>query len=216
MLEYDINLEELIKNPNVERLSDQLDLFKIKNVLNENQCSEMIKLIREKCQPSTVMDAEKNANTIHDHRTSSTAYLYRTTAPIVNDVEDAILKAVPIQEKFSESVQGQYYQVGQQFKPHFDTFFPTNDSYKDLIDNGGNRSWTAMVYLNNVPKGGHTRFTKIELDVVPEMGALVLWRNTLNGENILNSMHWGMPVEEGEKFVLTKWFRNKAHRTDLK
>lgn len=41
MLEYEINLDELIKNPNVERLSDQLDLFKIKNVLTEEQCTQL-------------------------------------------------------------------------------------------------------------------------------------------------------------------------------
>ena len=90
MLDYEINLDELIKNPNVERLSDQLDLFKIKNVLSEEQCLEAIDLIRERCKPSTVMDLKNGGNKLSDFRTSSTAYLNRSIAKIVNDVEDAI------------------------------------------------------------------------------------------------------------------------------
>lgn len=215
MLDYEINLDELIKNPNVERLSDQLDLFKIKNVLTEEQCTQIIDVIRTKAKPSTVIDLKNGGSKSSDFRTSSTAYLNRSIAKIVNDVEDAILNAVTIHEKFSECVQGQYYKVGEQYKPHFDSFFPTTDALKEAIEKNGNRSWTAMVYLNNVEKGGHTKFTKIDLETIPEAGTLILWRNTLNGENVVNSMHWGMPVEEGEKFILTKWFRNKVIRTNL-
>lgn len=216
MLDYEINLDELIKNPNVERLSDQLDLFKIKNVLTEEQCTQIIDVIRTKAKPSTVIDLKNGGSKSSDFRTSSTAYLHRNDSQLVADIEDAILKAVTIHEKFSESVQGQYYKVGEQYKPHFDTFFPTTDCHRESIEKYGNRSWTAMVYLNNVPKGGNTRFTKIEIETVPEEGSLILWRNTLDGQNVVNSMHWGMPVEEGEKFILTKWFRNKAYRNDIK
>jgi hypothetical protein len=47
------------------------------------------------------------------------------------------------------------------------------------------------------------------------MGKMILWQDTKDGQNIQESMHWGMPVEEGEKFVLTKWFREKIYQPAL-
>ena len=60
---------------------------------------------------------------------------------------------------FSEPIQAQYYQVGQQFKAHTDYFDPgTNTSDVNLK---GNRTWTFMIYLNNVEVGGETYFPNI-------------------------------------------------------
>ena len=215
MLEYDINLEELIKNPNVERLSDKLDLFKINDVLNEHQCNELISIIKQKCTPSSVIDVVNGGSKFSDYRTSSTAYLSRKNDQIICEVEDIIFNIVKVPEKYSEQIQGQFYKIGQQYKPHFDTLFPTNESEKNGIEKRGNRTWTVMIYLNDVVLGGHTKFTKIDLETKPKRGTMILWRNTIEGKNITNSMHWGMPVEDGEKFILTKWYREKQFQDNL-
>ena len=66
-----------------------------------------------------------------------------------------------------------------------------------------------MIYLNNVEKGGHTSFPEINVSVKPKQGTLLVWQNTQNSVIIPESSHVGEPVEEGEKFILTKWFREK-------
>ena len=54
---------------------------------------------------------------------------------------------------------GQYYLEGQEFKEHTDYFEITTTWY----DQGkGQRTFTFMIYLNDVSKGGETEFTKID------------------------------------------------------
>lgn len=207
-----LKIENILKNNNTERLSDKLNIFKVKNVLTEDQCLKTIEVIKEKCTKSSVIDYDNGGSKISDFRTSSTAYLFRKNNPIISEIEDAILNIVSIPEKYSEQIQGQYYKVGEQFKPHFDAFFSLTDEQKRQIELHGNRTWTAMIYLNSTLKGGHTRFTEIDLETKPEMGTMILWQNTIDGSNIPESKHWGMPVEEGEKFILTKWFREKPYQ----
>ena len=86
------------------------------------------------------------------------------------------------------------------------------DKMKEAIEKSGNRTWTAMIYLNDVEEGGETKFTKINFSSKPERGKLLIWQNTNNGQNVDNSMHCGMPVIKGEKFVLTKWLREKQYQ----
>lgn len=207
-----LKIDDLIKNFNAEKLSDKLNIFKIKNVLTKDQCSKMIEIIKTHCHKSSVIDYDNGGSKVSDFRTSSTAHLFRKSDSSISETEDSILKIVNIPEKYSEQVQGQYYKVGEQFKPHFDSFFSLTDDQKRLLSLHGNRTWTAMVYLNDTPKGGHTRFTEIDLEIKPETGTMILWQNTRDGSNIPESKHWGMPIEEGEKFILTKWFREKPYQ----
>lgn len=207
-----LEIENLTTKFGAEKLSDKLNIFKIKNALTEDQCVRMIQVIRNRCQKSSVIDYDNGGSKISDFRTSSTAHLFRKSDPVIDEIEDEILKIINIPEKYGEQIQGQYYKVGEQFKPHFDSFFPLTEQQRRELELYGNRTWTAMIYLNDTPKGGHTKFTEIDLETKPETGTMILWQNTKDGSNIPESKHWGMPVEEGEKFILTKWFREKPYQ----
>ena len=207
-----LDIKRLTQECKAKRISEDLNIFEVKHFLEPKECEQMIEIIRENCARSSIIDYDTGGNSISDFRTSSTANLYRKMGDIIGLVEDKLIKYLNIPEKFTEQIQGQYYQVGQQFKPHFDTLFPTSDSMKEAIEKSGNRTWTAMIYLNDVEEGGETKFTKINYSAKPEKGKLLIWQDTQDGENINNSMHWGMPVIKGEKFVLTKWFREKQYQ----
>ena len=107
-----------------------------------------------------------------------------------------------------EPLQGQRYAPGQEFKPHTDTFEPGGyDFYVHTADNG-QRTWTAMIYLNQPEDGGATRFKTIGKTVQPETGKLLAWNNLLpDGRPNPATLHQGMKVRRGTKYVLTKWFR---------
>ena len=68
---------------------------------------------------------------------------------------------------------------------------------------------TALIYLNDVEEGGSTKFTKLDLDVSPTTGKLLIFENTL--KDSINkhplSEHAGMPVIKGEKYICNLWFR---------
>jgi prolyl 4-hydroxylase len=65
-----------------------------------------------------------------------------------------------------------------------------------------------MCYLNVPEDGGATRFKTIGKTIHPETGKLVCWNNLLpDGSPNPATLHQGMKVRRGTKYVLTKWFR---------
>jgi prolyl 4-hydroxylase len=112
--------------------------------------------------------------------------------------------------KYSEHTQLQRYETGEQFKPHTDFFEPNTDEYQKFAHANGNRTWTFMVYLNYVEKGGETLFTAINQKITPKAGLAVIWNNRYTDGNVnYDSLHAGLPVEAGKKFIITKWFRER-------
>ncbi|HEY0012124.1 MAG TPA: 2OG-Fe(II) oxygenase, partial [Allosphingosinicella sp.] len=124
--------------------------------------------------------------------------------------EDRVTELAGINPRFGESVQGQRYEVGQQFKPHFDYFFASESYYADAAARGGQRTWTAMLFLNEPEAGGHTDFPTAGVSVAPATGTLLVWNNmTAAGRCNEYALHHGTPVLAGRKYVLTKWFRER-------
>ena len=105
----------------------------------------------------------------------------------------------------SELPQVQHYNVGDEFKAHWDFFDPSID--KSFYDNG-QRTWTFMVYVTDVEEGGETYFTKLDETIKPQKGRGVIWCNIKeNSDMDRNTMHQGKPVVKGEKGIITKWYK---------
>ena len=103
-----LKIENLVSQFAAEKLSDKLNIFKIKNVLTPDQCARTIEIIKNRCQKSSVIDYDNGGSKISEFRTSSTAHLFRNSDSTIAEIEDAILNVVQIPEKYSEQVQGQY------------------------------------------------------------------------------------------------------------
>jgi len=105
------------------------------------------------------------------------------------------------------------YELGQEYKPHFDAFDKSAKSYPSVSESGGtkgNRIITVMGYLTDVFAGGQTWFPELGLSVASKAGRLLLWENCINGEHDEphpDSLHGGLPVIEGTKVCFTLWFR---------
>lgn len=102
----------------------------------------------------------------------------------------------------------QSYQVGQELKAHHDYFALDSAVYPKVAGKAGQRTWTFVVYLNDVVKGGGTHFFYLDHTFYPKQGMAALWNN-ISSDGVVNryTLHAGLPVEEGEKFIITKWFR---------
>ncbi|NCU12123.1 MAG: 2OG-Fe(II) oxygenase, partial [Sphingomonadaceae bacterium] len=130
--------------------------------------------------------------------------------PFIQKIEERIDALIGLPHEFGETMQGQRYEAGQEFKYHLDLFWTRADYWKDESKRGGQRTITAMAYLNDVAEGGDTQFTQIGLSVKPQRGALLIWNNNLpNGMPNENTMHAGTPVVKGVKYVVTKWYRSR-------
>jgi prolyl 4-hydroxylase len=192
--------------PGVQRVpSPRLDLFVVKNLLDDECCVALRDLIDSNPRPSTLADDEGVAG----FRTSETCDL-DAAHPLVAGVRERLSAMTGIPLSHGEPLQGQRYAPGQEFRPHTDTFNPGGADYFMHCAEAGQRSWTAMIYLNQPDDGGATRFKAIGKTIQPETGKLLLWNNLLpDGSPNDATLHQGMKVRYGTKYVLTQWYRER-------
>lgn len=199
----------LLSHPGMQRVpSPRLDLFVLRGFLQPDECTLLVSLIEASHRPSTIADA----NGDDAFRTSSTCDLSRSE-PAVAALAAKLAALSGIDPAHAEPLQGQRYEVGQEFKPHTDYFEPANADYERYCAQSGQRSWTFMVYLNAVEAGGATRFKVIDKVIQPEPGKLVAWNNR-RADGSLNpaTLHHAMKVRKGRKYVVTQWYRERPWR----
>ena len=185
--------------------SPKLELFQLRDFLSPEHCSALIELIDANRRPSTIADP----NGDDYFRTSETCDL-DAAEPVVAELEQILAALNGIDPAHGEPVQGQRYDVGQEFKAHTDYFEPGGADFEKFCSKTGQRTWTFMIYLNEVAAGGGTRFKALGKTVQPETGKLLAWNNRL-GDATPNpaTLHHGMKVRKGVKYIITKWYREK-------
>lgn len=182
-----------------------LDIFVVRDFLLAPECDGLIAMIDAGRQPSKLLSHSDDP----EFRTSESCNL-DPKHPTIKGIEAKIERLFGIDFPYGETIQGQRYAPGQQFKPHHDFFFTTEDYWPAQEAAGGQRTWTAMMFLNAVEEGGQTFFPKAGVRVTPRRGNLLAWNN-LDAGGWPNdaSLHQGMPVVAGVKYVITKWFRER-------
>ena len=181
-----------------------LPLYTLDDFLDPAECAGVIDMIGGHLKPSPLAHSTYDS----EFRTSTTANLYEIDDPRAVAVEKKICATLGIREPYAEGIQAQRYEVGQQFKPHYDAFEPNSRSFQRFAGVRGNRTWTFMVYLNDGMEGGATRFTEVDVAIQPRLGMALFWNNLLeNGQPNPLARHCGEPVTRGSKVIITLWFR---------
>ena len=198
--------DRLLRNPRALRLpTPALDIFVVRQFLDPAECAALIALIDRDRVPSTLLAPTADP----DYRTSESCNL-APWEPIVEKVEARLVHLLDIDPDLGETIQGQRYAAGQQFKPHHDFFHMSEAYWPEMERTGGQRTWTAMIFLNTPETGGHTNFPEAGIKVSPVAGNLLAWNNLDSiGEPNPNSLHQGMPVSAGIKYIVTKWHRER-------
>ena len=199
-------LARILSQAGVQKVpSPKLDLFIARGFIGPVLCDALIERIDAVRRPSTIADPNGDSA----FRTSETGDL-SADDPVVQAVEARLAAFTGLDPAHGEPLQGQRYAVGQEFKGHTDYFEPQGADFDRYCSVAGNRTWTVMVYLNAPEAGGATRFKAIDKIIQPETGKLVCWNNR-RPDGTLNpaTLHQGMKVRGGVKYVITKWFRER-------
>ncbi|WP_264585483.1 prolyl hydroxylase family protein [Sphingobium sp. B7D2B] len=196
----------LAGQPGIQRLPRRdLTLFVRKGFLDSDECAGLIDRIEANRRPSTIADDLG----YEAFRTSETCDL-EDSDPFVAAINAKLAAYSGIDPAQGEQLQGQRYAVGQEFKAHTDYFEPGGMDFERYCGRSGNRTWTLMVYLNQPAAGGATRFTQVDKMIQPETGKLVAWNNRLpDGTMNPATIHHGMKVRSGVKYIITKWYRER-------
>lgn len=199
--------DRLAANPEVYKLpTDKAEIFAVGEFLTADECGRLMAMIDAVAVPSRAFDADYSSG----HRTSYSGDV-DPHDPFIIKLQRRIDDLLGIDPKFGETIQGQRYLPGQQFKPHTD-WFPVNTTYwEQERGRGGQRAFTAMAFLNPVEEGGATEFPSLGISIEPQAGALLIWNNA-DEDGVPNpwTLHAGRPVVRGVKYIITKWYRSKA------
>ena len=178
-------------------------IYVYQGFLNAADCQILIDKTDAEAVPSTLYKGTEQAG----FRTSYSCHLSRWDAD-VGRIEARMSDVLGIENDYAETMQAQRYREGQEFKAHHDFFHPSQDYWEQEGPAGGQRSWTAMIFLNEPDGGGTTEFPNISIGVRPQAGMMLIWNN-MNVDGTLNykTLHTGTPVTAGVKYVITKWYR---------
>ena len=178
------------------------------NLLSDAECDALIAQSRNRLKPSTVVNAASGSYDRHEARTSFGASFRRGENDLLQRIEHRISSLLSIPVSHGEPIQVLNYAPGAEYKPHFDYFDPKEPGNERILQMGGQRFATLVMYLNDVEAGGSTVFPEIGLDVLPRKGNAIFF-SYANPAGDLDklSLHGGSPVAAGEKWIATKWLR---------
>lgn len=198
--------ERLEADADVYRIpTDKAEIFAVGDFLSPDECDRLVRMIDTVARPSQLHDVAYVAK----FRTSYSGNFDRWD-PFVQSVSRRIDDLLGLPPEHGETIQGQRYFPGQEFKPHNDWFYTDQPYWPLEKDRGGQRSWTAMAFLNSVDEGGHTHFVNVGAMIEPKPGVLLIWNNARpDGSPNEDTIHAGTPVAKGVKYVLTKWYRTR-------
>jgi prolyl 4-hydroxylase len=195
-----------------QEFSSDLPVALYNGVLDAEECAYLVALSRPYLRHSDVIDpASQRGGMVSDVRTSSGTYLpFERVDIVARYIEMKIVQATGEDLEHSEPMSILCYKPGEYYQPHFDYFDPKLNVSEGLMEDGGQRTASAVTYLATPTRGGGTSFPKLGITVPPALGASLWFRNCNTAGDIdPRSLHAGDTVDEGEKWVVTKWFREE-------
>ncbi|RZT41074.1 prolyl hydroxylase family protein [Cupriavidus agavae] len=186
----------------------------LQNLLDGTECDALISLARDRLHRSPVVNPDTGAENLIDARTSMGAMFQVGEHALIERIEARIAAVTGLPADHGEGLQILNYKPGGEYQPHFDFFNPQRPGEARQLRVGGQRIATLVIYLNSPPAGGATAFPKLGLEVAPVKGNAVFFSYKLpDGGLDDRTLHAGLPVESGEKWIATKWLRELPYRS---
>ncbi|WP_148714985.1 2OG-Fe(II) oxygenase [Chitinolyticbacter meiyuanensis] len=180
------------------------------NLLSHEECDEMVRLSEKKLKRSAIVDPTTGRDEIIDDRTSFGTFFHVRESEFVAKLDERISQLMHWPVEKGEGIQILNYQVGGEYKPHYDYFPPQDQGSHVHLRNGGQRVSTLIMYLNDVEDGGETIFPELGLAVAPRKGSAVYFEYCNRSSQVDPlTLHGGAPVRRGEKWIATKWMREQ-------
>lgn len=179
------------------------------NFCSAAECDALIDAARPRMQRSLTVQTHTGGEELNADRTSQGMFFRRGETALVERLEARMARLLNWPVENGEGLQVLHYGQGAQYRPHYDYFDPNQPGTPHILQRGGQRLGTLLIYLNNPVRGGATTFPDAGLDVLPQRGHAVFfgYDRPLPSSKTL---HGGAPVLEGEKWVATKWLRERT------
>jgi prolyl 4-hydroxylase len=178
------------------------------NFLSDDECDALIAAAKPRMRRSLTVQTATGGEELNADRTSDGMFFRRGEGEVVARVEARIARLLNWPLENGEGLQILHYLPGAEYKPHYDYFDPKEPGTVNIIRRGGQRVATLVMYLNEPVRGGGTTFPDLSLEVAPKRGNAVYFGYE-QPSPVTKTLHGGAPVLEGEKWVATKWLRER-------
>lgn len=175
-------------------------------LLSDDECDALIALSRPRLVRSETVDNATGGSEVNAARTSDGMFFERGETPLIERIERRIAELVRWPLENGEGLQILRYRPGAEYRPHHDYFDPVHPGTARILQRGGQRVGTIVMYLNTPEGGGATTFPEVGLEVAPVRGNAVFFSYD-RAHPATKTLHGGAPVLAGEKWVATKWLR---------
>jgi len=198
---------------------DEPRIFIIHNLLSDAECEHLIGLALKRGLTASLITPYGSHDLVESTtRTNKQAWLEFGEDAIVKHIEERVARVTKTYPGQGEDLQVLHYAEGQRFTEHHDYFDPATDPPENY-EKGGNRLLTVIMYLSAAEEGGETEFQEIHRKIVVEKGSAVMFYNLKPGCDGVNptcvdekTQHAGLMPVRGEKWVATKWIRERSYQ----
>ncbi|MGH6627000.1 MAG: 2OG-Fe(II) oxygenase [Burkholderiaceae bacterium] len=178
------------------------------NLLSDAECDALIEAAKPRLSRSLTVATKTGGEEVNADRTSEGMFFARGENLIVKRIEARIARLLNWPEQNGEGLQILHYRPGAEYKPHYDYFDPAEPGTPTILKRGGQRVATLVMYLSEPEKGGGTVFPDLHLEVAPRRGNAVFFSYERPHPST-KTLHGGAPVITGEKWIATKWLRER-------
>ena len=183
-------------------------VYTIDDFIDAKNCKHFIDIAKNKLQDALVSSNTKGY--VSSGRTGKNCWIPHSYDATTKAIAKKIADQVGLPVKNAESFQIIYYDKDQEYRNHTDSWdHDLSNKSRRCLRYGGQRMITALCYLNTVEEVGHTRFTRLNINVAAEKGKMLVFHNVYKDTNKKHPMseHAGTPVIKGEKWAFNLWFR---------
>jgi prolyl 4-hydroxylase len=180
-------------------------------LLSDAECEAMIELAQPRLARSETVDNATGGSEVNAARTSRGMFFQRGEAPLIARIEQRIATLLRWPVAWGEGLQVLHYGPGAEYRPHHDYFDPKHPGTAKVLERGGQRVGTLIMYLNSPARAAATVFPDVPLEVAARRGCAVFFSYD-RPHAVTRTLHGGAPVVEGEKWVATKWLRQREFR----
>jgi prolyl 4-hydroxylase len=175
-------------------------------LLTDAECDTLMAQAAPRLLRSETVDNSTGDSEVNEARTSEGMFFERGESPLIQTLEMRIAELLRWPLENGEGLQILRYRPGAEYKPHHDYFDPVHPGTPRILERGGQRVGTLVMYLNTPDGGGATTFPDVGLEVAPVRGNAVFF--SYDRAHVgTKTLHGGAPVTAGEKWVATKWLR---------
>lgn len=177
-------------------------------LLAAEECDALVEQARPGLARSETVDLGSGDSRVDGARTSEGMFFTRGQTPLIDRIERRIAALLGWPLERGEGLQVLRYRPGAEYRPHHDFFDPAQPGSAPILARGGQRVATVVIYLAEPAAGGATTFPDVGLAIAPVKGNAVFFAYEAPQPST-RTLHGGASVLAGEKWVATKWLRER-------